>query len=402
MNLREVLAKALALRFYDLYAVSRYGIPQWGQPSFDLIAVGKAAAQMADAALGAYEGSVGEVLVVLSDGAQPPEKSGANIRVLRASHPLPDARSVAAGEVALALAANGKSKELHVSVSGGTSSLLAVPVGGVTLDALRDVSLALLRSGAGVRDINVVRRHLSRVHGGGLVRTAWPRPTVSTIVSDVIGGAPHDVGSGPGAPDPTTIDDARRVLERYAPAYRGLPLVETLKPTDREASACSCEIGMGPETLSEQMVGELERQGYAARLLPPSTADVAQVAAEYVAAARALKAKQAIVRTAEPSVHVAVEHAGAGGRCTHLAAIVARDLPPGVELLAAASDGVDGTSGTGGALVDARSFAECPEEVDAAIASFDTGALCLRRGAALPSRPTGINFADVHVLVRHA
>jgi hydroxypyruvate reductase len=258
----------------------------------------------------------------------------------------------------------------------------------------------LLVSGANVREINVVRRHLSLVHGGGLTRAAWPRHTVCRIVSDVIGGAPYDVGSGPGAPDPTTVDDAHRVLERYAPAYRGLPLVETLKPTDREASACSVEIGMGPELFGEQLAGEIERLGYTRKLLAPSTADVEALAAEYIAAARTLKPKQAIVRSAEPSVRVIASQPGAGGRCTHLAALVARDLPDGVELMAAASDGVDGT--TGGAIVDARSFRKKRAALDAAIAAFDTGPLHVACGTALQAGPTGLNFADVHVLVRHS
>jgi hydroxypyruvate reductase len=400
MRLREVWARALRVPYEEMYAVSRYGIPVWEQASFDLIAAGKAASALADAALATFGTVIGEVLVVLPDGAPAPKTSHPNARVMRASHPLPDARSVAAGEAALRLAANGRSNELHVSVSGGTSSLLAVPVEGVTLEDLRAVHETLLRSGASVREINVVRRHLSQAHGGGLVLAAWPRPTVSTIVSDVIGGAPHDVGSGPGAPDPTTVEDARRVLERYAPAFVGMPLVETLKPGEREARSCSCEIGMGPEVMAEQIAGELERLGYRRKLLAPSAADVAALAEEYVAFARAMGPREAIVRSAEPSVAVRGERPGRGGRCTHLAALVARELPDGVTFLAGASDGVDGTSGTGGAVVDAESLRGKRAELEAAIAAFDTGALHVTSGTALPEAATGLNFADVHVLVR--
>jgi glycerate 2-kinase len=396
MNLREVLARALALDPVTLLAATRAFVP--APSSFDLIAIGKAAGPISEAILDSW-GNLGAALVVLPDGAPAP-RDRARLRVLRASHPLPDARSVVAGEVALALAAEGKGRELHVQVSGGASSLAAVPVAGVTLDSLREVTRALLLSGADVRAINVVRRHLSRVHGGGLARAAWPRPTIAGIVSDVIDGAPHEVGSGPAAPDPTTVADARAVLDRYAPAFRELPLVETLKPGEREAGGVSCKTDLAPEDFAASIVAELERDGYSVRLLASSTVDVAVLAAEYVARACTLGPGEALVRSAEPSVRVDVPRPGAGGRCTHLAALVARDLPPGVQFMAAASDGIDGSSGTGGAVVKARSFRKRREQLDAAIARFDTGTLHRAHGTAIPCAPTGLNFADVHVLVR--
>jgi glycerate 2-kinase len=396
MNLSELLATVFAELLSSLGVADRLLVES--PRSFDLIAIGKAAAPATDAALDS-PGSFGTGLVVLPDGAAPP-RDHPRLQVLRASHPLPDARSVAAGEAALALAAGGQGSELHVHVSGGASSLVAVPVAGVTLAALQIVTRTLLFSGADVRTINAARRHLSRAHGGGLVRAAWPRRVVARIVSDVIDGAPHDVGSGPAVPDPTTVEDARRVLVRHAPAFRDLALAETLKPSDVEASRASCSIGLEPRSLAEQLARALATAGYLPRLLPSSTADVGLLADEYVTRARSLAPGEALVRSAEPSVKITIPKPGSGGRCTHLAALVARDLAPGVELMAAASDGVDGSSGTGGAIVNARSFSRCRAELEVAIAAFDTGTLHRAHGTALPARPTGLNFADVHVLHR--
>jgi hydroxypyruvate reductase len=251
-----------------------------------------------------------------------------------------------------------------------------------------------------VRAINIVRRHLSRVHGGGLARAASARPVGTSIVSDVIGGAPHDVGSGPGSPDPTTIEDARRVLAQYAPAFRDLRLAETLKPEDSAAAQITSMIVLEPSVFADEVAQELKEAGYTPRVLAPSTSDVEQLASEYRAQARLLQPGEAVIRTAEPSVEVSVSHPGSGGRSTHLAALVARDLPPGVEFMAAASDGVDGSSKTAGAIVDARSFRKHRDALEAAIAAFDTGSLHRAYGTALPAGPTGHNFADVHVLVR--
>ena len=396
MNLRAVLAGALE-RLRDLLS---FRSTITGDPGrYDLIAIGKAAAPMVDGLLHDWGPELVTGLVVLPDGAAEP-LADRRIQVMRASHPLPDERSVAAGEAALALAAGGEGAALYVLISGGASSLVAAPVAGVTLESFRDVTRALLLSGADVRAINVVRRHLSKAHGGGIARAAWPRPVLSRIVSDVIDGEPPDVGSGPTSPDPSTIEDARAVLARYAPSFRDLALSETLKPGDQAVPARPPRIDLAPRTLAEAAARRLEDAGFAVRVLPSSTAGVDVLVEEYDTIARALHPGEGVVRAAEPALRVTVSPAGSGGRCTHLAALVARQVPAGVQFMAAASDGVDGSSETGGAIVDASSFPGRLQELDAAIAAFDTGTLHRVCGTALPCAPTGLNFADLHVLVR--
>jgi len=321
-----------------------------GAPFRRVVAVGKAATAMVEGALDASP-SIRAALVVLPDGAPPP-RSDDRLLILRASHPLPDERSVIAGEACLAFRAD------LALISAGTSSLVFAPRPPMTLAEARATFASLLASGADVRAINEVRRRASLVHGGGL----GPLPTI--IASDVIGGAPRDIGSGPTVPDAGN-DDARIVVE----------------PGDL-ARALATRLGCAR-----------------ARVLDPSLADVATLAREYVALASTLAPGDAIVRSAEPSLAIALANPGAGGRCTHLAALVARDLPPGVTFLAAASDGVDGSSGTAGAIVDSTSFPDRPR-LDAALEAYDTGPLHLEAGTALPAAPTGVNLTDVHALVR--
>ncbi|HEY2518184.1 MAG TPA: DUF4147 domain-containing protein, partial [Polyangiaceae bacterium] len=205
MNLAEVFARALASPSLDPSRFQGEPLASVGAATFDLIAVGKAAAPMTDGLLAAEGAHLARAVVILPDGAPSPG-ADSRVTVLRAVHPLPDARSGAAGEAALALAREGRGDILRVLVSGGTSALAFTPVSGVSLEDGRAVVTALLSSGADVRVTNVVRRHLSRFHGGALLR-ASPRLVLSTIDSDVIDGALHDVGSGPSVPDPTTLDD---------------------------------------------------------------------------------------------------------------------------------------------------------------------------------------------------
>lgn len=371
-----------------------------------VIAIGKAAPEMTTGALEALGRAASAALVVTNDGTEvavvraSARRLGVPQRVLFASHPLPDRRSVAAGRACLALAAtHGEGRgTLLVLVSGGASSLVCAPAAGITLAEKRAVAKRMLASGADVRAINVVRKHLSRIKGGGLARAALPDRVVSIIASDVVGGEPSDVGSGPAVADPSTVRDARRLLARFAEDHAGLPLARTLSP--RDAGGVEARVVVSPEQLARVADARLRAAGLRVRVLAPSTGDAATLAAEYVALARRARPGTAFVRAAEPGVVVPTK-AGRGGRSSHVAALVGRALGPRHVLFAAvATDGVDGASGTAGAIVDERFASRVSAEALArAIARFDTGPLHLAARTALPARPTGQNLADLHVLV---
>lgn len=348
-------------------------------PRIVALAAGKAAPAMLAGLFDACGERVREALLVVPEDLELPTLD-ARVRVRVATHPLPSTSSVIAADDALALRPN------VVLLSGGASALLCAPCAGVTLAQKIALTDALLKSGADVREINTVRRHLSRIKGGGLAKGV--RRTV--LVSDVLFGKPEDVGSGPSVPDPTTVADARRIVAKYAIAGE-LPFVETAKPEDVPPSPV--DVVLEPAHLARAIADVLAVEGYAARVLPPSTAAVAELADVYAALALTLAPGEAVVRVAEPTLKV--EGDGQGGRCSHLAAMVAGRLPPGVTFLAAASDGVDGKSGTGGAIVDGPL-----DGANDALARFDTGALHRRHGTALAEHPTGMNLADVHAMVR--
>jgi hydroxypyruvate reductase len=403
MSLRELLVEAYSSGTKSIDVASRLHDALPARPlralSVSVLAVGKAAPAMAQGALERWGPYLERLLVVAPDDV-PFTLTDPRAELIRAAHPLPDERSVLAAERAIELA-RGAQGLLTALVSGGASSLLCLPCEGLTLADKREVIAALLASSATIREVNTVRRHLSRIKGGGLTRAAAPTHTLAFLVSDVIGGGAHDVGSGPTVPDPTTAAEARAILLHHARRFRRVQMRETLKPGDPEASLQKVRTVLSPDDLARAVAERLVLAGFTVRLLEASTADVESMASEYRELADELAPKHAIVRAAEPSLAVDVSRPGRGGRCTHLATLLAHTLPRDVAFLAGASDGVDGASGTAGAVVD-REFAATIDEqrCDEALRHFDTACLHEDAGTALKGGPTGINLADVHVLAR--
>ncbi len=374
----RVLAFDLGQRVHDVLR---------GSPEARVLAVGKSAARM----LAGAQRVARDVLLVLPEGAEISWASP-RTRVMFADHPAPTERSVAAAEAALAFVAEGG--DVLALVSGGTSALLSAPLHELGLPGKRALHAALLRAGVPIADINVVRRHASRIKGGALGVAAAGRVR-TLIASDVLSGGAYDVGSGPTVPDPTTVADAERVLARCA---LSAPLVETVKPEDPRAARLEHQVVATPADLAAAIVAGLEAAGLTVFLLPPSEAPVEELARAYAGFAGTLNPGQALVRAAEPAVAMGAA-GGRGGRSTHLAALAGRSLPAGVALLCGASDGVDGASLGAGAVVTRAVLAD--HDVDAAVLRFDTGALLEAAGALIATRgPTGLNLCDVHVVAR--
>src|SRR5918993_892341 len=173
--------------------------------------------ELEDGAILAAEELLGEKvsggLVVTKDGHDPgPE----GLETVFASHPEPDERSVEAARRVQELAESlGEEDLLLALISGGASALLADPAASIELADLKKLTSELLKSGADIGEINTVRKHVSVLKGGGLMRLAHPAPTIALLLSDVVGDEPSSIASGLTAPDPTTLESTRRVLERY-------------------------------------------------------------------------------------------------------------------------------------------------------------------------------------------
>jgi hydroxypyruvate reductase len=380
-----------------------------------VIAAGKAAVAMAEGALRRWPDRVEDALAITVDPGADRAYSSADPRltIRVAAHPLPDARSVAAADEALARAGDLGAEDLLLAlISGGASSLLAAPAPGLSLEHKRSLVAALLDAGAPIQEVNLVRRHLSRVKGGRLAAAALPARVLSLVVSDVIGGALADIGSGPTVPDASTVEEARAVLRRYTPEAATLPfLSESLKPdapvslinlaaTFPAAARLRAKLIAEPAALAEAVAAALTRAGLRAHAGAPEEGDAQSMVARRLAQAEALAPGEALVIACEPTLRLPAAR-GRGGRAGWLALAAMRALPEGVALLCAASDGVDGSSGGAGALVmhddAARSSTAA---IEAALDSFDDATIHQALGTQLAGGPTGHNLADVHVLAR--
>jgi len=329
-----------------------------------VLGAGKAAASMA-AAFHAHWGAPARGMVVTryGHGLLPGEQCG-GIEVVEAGHPSPDGASLAAGERLLALAAGvGNDETLVCLISGGGSSLASQPLPVLTFEQKRAAANFLMRQGADIRQINCVRKHLSRLKGGRLAVAAHPAPVATFAISDVPGDDVGAIASGPTIADPTTQQDALAILEQYrypaladlAPVLRE-PRWETPKPGDPAFAGDSVHLIATAATALAAAAALLRERGYEVLQLGDDLDDEAQaLGREHARLAKQLRVagkRSAILSGGETRV-VLGEGGGRGGRNTEYASALALELDgePGVYALAADTDGIDGHGDHAGGIV---------------------------------------------------
>lgn len=342
-----------------------------------VVGAGKAAGAMAHALEAAWPADAPLVgCVVTRYGHTPPRPSGvpARLDILEAAHPVPDATGAQAAERLLASVQGLGPDDLVIALmSGGGSALLGLPVPGLDLQGLQAVTRALLASGASVGEMNVVRKHLSRIQGGRLALAAAPAPVWTLAISDVPGDDPAVIASGPTVPDASTDADALAVLDRYgiglpAPVRADLAAGrhETPKPDHPRWTACTVRLIATPHDALQAAAAEAERLGLRAHVLGDAIeGESREVGRVHAALARyALQGRGpfrppcVILSGGETTVTVRApaRPAGArprGGRAAEFALglALALDGAPGVWALAADTDGIDGTEDNAGAFV---------------------------------------------------
>lgn len=396
-----------------------------GRGRLVVVAAGKAAFAMARAAEEALGGYVSDGLAISSSAQGTLER----IRPRIASHPIPDARGALAAEEAEALARGlGKNDLLLLLLSGGASALLPAPAKGVTLEDKAKTTSLLLRAGATIHETNAVRKHLSRLKGGGLARAAFPARVVTLVLSDVVGDDLSTIASGPTVADPTTFSDALTVLRRRG-AFDVVPAAvrarllagargdveETPKRGDAvlrrvvtrvvgsnrlsvaAAARAARREGLRPLVLTTRLEGEARE---VARVL-------VAVLRECISSGRPARAPVALLAGGETTVTV-LGH-GQGGRNQELATAAAAALagfPVPAVVASLGTDGIDGTSDAAGGIVDDRTTARATQlglaPPAAFIAASDTRNFLGPLGDLIVTGPTGTNVVDVVALLAGA
>jgi glycerate 2-kinase len=377
-----------------------------------VLAAGKAAGPMARAAEDLFGESLKGGLIVTKYGH---EASSERLEVLFASHPEPDENGVEAARRVEELARSlGEGDLLLALISGGASALLADPAPPITLAELKELTGALLRSGADISEINTVRKHVSVLKGGGLVRLAAPTRTLTLLLSDVVGDDPSAIASGLTAPDPTTLEDARRGLERYgieppesiAEHLKNAP--ETPKSGDPVFQKVVNVICGSGRHAAEVAVTKCRELGYEPLLLSTTiTGDARGIASVYAAVIREvlesgnpLPPPCAVVSGGEATVPVRGSGMGGPNQEFALALAVELDGVEGWAALAADTDGHDGPTDAAGGLVDgaaAKGIRNHGIDPEAALANNDAYAALEAGGALLVTGPTGTNVNDLRV-----
>ncbi|MGD9868047.1 MAG: glycerate kinase, partial [Hyphomicrobiales bacterium] len=321
-----------------------------------VIASGKGTSAMLQAAEAHYLGKPGEDRItglgVTRTGFGLPTRS---IELMEAGHPVPDANSARAAARALELAASaGKDDLVLVLLTGGASALWIAPAEGVTLEEKQAANRALLKSGATIGEINCVRKHLSRIKGGRLALAAAPAPVLTLAISDVPNDDPSAIGSGPTVGDPTTLADARAIIERRKVAVPSSVTAalssdanETPDPSSPLFAHTRFELVARPAQALEAAAREAERLGYRPQVLGDSiegeARDVAREHAELAIKTLKKKEKTAILSGGEVTVTLRGE--GRGGPNQEYALALALAGTPGICAVAGDTDGSDGGSG---------------------------------------------------------
>ncbi|HEX7765137.1 MAG TPA: glycerate kinase [Nitrospira sp.] len=401
---------------------------QVGRRSYDLrsfdrivaVGAGKASARMAQAlerVLGPYlDGG----LVVVKAGHRLPTK---RITVTEAGHPVPDRAGLEAAEQLRARVAElGPRDLLIVLLSGGASSLIPAPVDAVSLADKQTLTQLLLRSGATIQEINIVRKHLSTIKGGRLAETTKAR-IVTVILSDVIGDELTAIGSGPTTPDPSTYREAVAIMKRRriwtkAPASirrhlqrgeRG-DVSETPKPGASRFRRVQHEIignnemslaaavqaatsgGLRTVLFSTPIIGEASRAGAAFASLAERLSEVKGI----------LQRPYCLVAGGEPTVTVTGH--GKGGRAQEFAAAAACEIAGLHKIWVAAigTDGTDGPTDVAGAVVSGATLDQAKRKginLRRALSQHDTYPALHALKSHIVTGPTGTNVNDLYLLV---
>ncbi|MCB2264303.1 MAG: DUF4147 domain-containing protein [Candidatus Thiosymbion ectosymbiont of Robbea hypermnestra] len=363
-----------------------------------LVAVGKAAQSMTEGAWDALGGQLRGGLVISKPGHLAPERLARfGLEGLVGGHPIPTEGSLAAGRRLLRVLEGRDAETLLFLISGGASSLVEVPAAGLGLAELTRLNAWLLGSGLPIDAMNLVRKSVSRIKGGGLLGYLGERHPRVLAISDVPGDDPAVIGSGllVPAPDPASRlaamalpDWLRGWTERAAGERAGIPepgpeieLVATLDIARDAAAAAAREAGVPVHPHREPLAGDAaECGGTLARRLREGPTGLH-------------------IWGGETTVRLP-ERPGRGGRNQHLALSAAVMLAGRDDclLLSGGTDGTDGPTDDAGGLVDGgtcRRAKAAGFDADAALAAADAGSLLAAAGDLIRTGPTGTNVMDL-------
>ena len=386
-------------------------------PNIYVLGAGKAGAAMAHAAERVLGRRITAGLINVKDGHVAKLR---RIELNECGHPVPDARGVSGAERIASLAEQAQKGDLVLClISGGASALLPLPAAPVTLEEKQSVTRLLLASGANIHEINAVRKHISRIKGGQLARSAEPAHVEALLLSDVVGDDLDVIGSGPTAPDASTFARAIQILEKYAILERvpasvrtrleegcAARIPETPKPGDKLFSRVQNRI-VGSNRLALEAAARHARElGYRTLILASGIeGETREIARMHAAIARQTALQSQPVRPPACIITggettVTLKGDGLGGRNQEFVLAAALDIAglPEVVVFSAGTDGSDGPTDAAGAIADGATLSRNPEAVQF-LHRNDSYHYFESLGDLVKTGPTNTNVMDVRLLL---
>lgn len=386
-----------------------------------VVAFGKAASAMA----AALEELLGERItegIVVSNARS--ERAFRKMDFHLSSHPVPDEKSVEAAKKVVSLLEKSGEKDLVIFlISGGGSSILAMPSEGLTIEDKRAATQRLMLCGVDTYGLNTVRKKMSQIKGGGLLKKALPSQVITLILSDVVGDQLEFIASGPTVPDTTTYQDAWRVIEALELEHKIPPRVvvhlekgrkKSGSPTmDREqyerSGATTIVVGNNHKAIVS-MEKMAKKMGYNTLFLSSQISGEAREVAKVLAGisfdikrfGRPVKKPACILFGGETTVNVMGR--GRGGRNTETALSFCFEITgsKGIVGLFAGTDGIDGPTDAAGAICDGQSRLVARSMGISArdhLADNDSYSFFETLGDLIKTGSTGTNVMDVGVVL---
>ena len=385
------------------------------------VGAGKAAAPMALAVEQILGNRLNEGLINTKYGHGLPLN---RIKLKEAGHPLPDEAGMRGAGAVLSLIEKAKEEDLIIClISGGGSALLPLPVEGISLEEKQETTSLLLGCGATIREINAIRKHVSRLKGGRLAKASWPAQLLTLILSDVVGDPLDVIASGPSVPDESTFEDCLAIVKKYKLESKVSPSIRNYlhegaagrkEDTPKPGNICftrtqNVVIGSNIQAIRAS-ASEARQLGYhpliLSSLIEGETREVAKVhaavAKEVIRTGNPITRPACLISGGETTVTLRGE--GRGGRNQEFvlaAALEMKDLEASV-ILSGGTDGTDGPTDAAGALADGntvrRSWMKGIDPV-AYLDRNDSYNFFFKLGDLLITGPTKTNVMDLRIII---
>lgn len=381
-----------------------------------VVGAGKASAAMAAVVEAQYDGPMTGLVVTRYDHAVPCQ----HIEIVEAAHPVPDAAGAEGARRMLDLLHSlGPDDVVLALISGGGSALLTLLAEGMDLGDAVTLNKALLGSGAGIDAMNCVRRHLSQTAGGRLAAAAHPARMITLAISDVPGDDLLNIASGPTVGDPTTLEDARKLVERYKldlPAHMMAALNdsanESVKPDDPRLARAEAHLIAAPLASLEAAAETARKHGLSVEIQGDALegearlmgAEFAELALERQKAMKPGDTPHVMISGGETTVTLPRDgrNLGDGGRNVDFLLGLAQRLngAPGIWAMAGDTDGVDGLAEVAGAVVTPDTIARSAKDaLESALHRFDGHGYFAALGDQVVTGPTLTNVNDFRAIL---